>query len=72
MADVDGPGAGSLIQQFPDPSTGNSNLIVQFCSVVWGCISGMSGNYSVSYLYTLINSVGLKYLEWLLLLVVKN
>lgn len=33
VAEVDSRGAGSLIQQFPDPSTGN-NVMVQFCSSV--------------------------------------
>lgn len=53
VAEVDSPGAGRLIQQFPDPSTGNNNVMVQFCSVALGCISERLGNYYVSYLYTL-------------------
>lgn len=60
MAEVDSSGAGSLIQQFPDSSTGNSNLMVQFYSVVLGCSSKRSGNYSVNYLRILKYPVDLK------------
>lgn len=56
----------------PGPSPANSNVTVQLCRGVLGCISGRPGDYSVSYLYTSINPLSLNHLEWILLLVVEN